>query len=179
MTRRDWTLLLGLAAIWGVSYLLIKIGVRDFSPAMVVLIRVLFGALVLIPVAMSRGALAGGRERLGWLVLVALAQVAAPFLLIAIGEQHISSALAGILVASAPIWTALLATFVDAEEQAHGLRLVGIVAGIAGVVVLLGVDLGGDGDELLGGLAVVLAGLGYAIGALLAKKKLAGVQPIA
>jgi drug/metabolite transporter (DMT)-like permease len=161
-----------------VSYLLIKIGVRDFSAPMVVLIRVAFGALVLVPVAVSRGALAGARERAGWLVLVALAQVAAPFLLIALGEQHISSALAGILVASAPIWTAVLATFVDAEEQAHGLRLAGIVAGIAGVAVLLGLDLGGDGDELLGGLAVVLAGLGYAIGALLAKRKLRGIEPI-
>jgi drug/metabolite transporter (DMT)-like permease len=178
VSRRDWTLLLALAAIWGVSYLLIKIGVRDFSPAMVVLIRVFFGALVLVPVALGRGALAGARERAGWLVLVALAQVAAPFLLIALGEQQISSALAGILVASAPIWTALLATFVDEEEQAHGLRLAGIVAGIAGVVVLLGLDLAGNGDELLGGLAVVFAGLGYAIGGLLAKKKLKGIEPI-
>jgi drug/metabolite transporter (DMT)-like permease len=176
--RRDWTLLLILAAIWGSSYLFIKIGVRELSPAMVAFLRVALGAVVLIPIARRRGALGGLRPVWGMLALVALVQVAAPFLLIAGGEEKISSSLAGILVASVPIFTAILAIFFDHEDRSEGLRAVGVLTGIVGVVLLLGVDLSGSGAELLGGLAIVLASLGYAVGGLLVKKRLHAVQPI-
>jgi drug/metabolite transporter (DMT)-like permease len=178
MHRRDWTLLLILAAIWGSSYLFIKIGLRDLSPAMVAFLRVALGAAVLVPIARQRGALGGLSAVWGMLALVALVQVAAPFLLIAGGEEEIPSSLAGILVASVPIFTAILAIFFDHEDRSEGLRAVGVLTGIVGVALLLGVDLSGSGVELLGGLAVVLASLGYAIGGLLVKKRLAAVQPL-
>jgi drug/metabolite transporter (DMT)-like permease len=178
MDRRAWTLLLSLGAIWGASYLLIKIGLRDLSPGMVAFVRVALAAIVLLGLAGARNALGGFGPAAGWVFLIALAQVSAPFVLIAAGEQEISSSLAGILVSSAPLFTALLAIRVDQAERAEGLRLVGIVLGVLGVGLLLGVDLSGSGDELLGGLAVLLAGLGYAIGGLLAKHKLADQPPI-
>lgn len=178
MNRRYWVLLLTLASLWGASYLLIKIGLRELSPAMVVLLRVGFGALVLVPVALNRGAFSGMRPVLGLLVLLAAIQVAVPFMLIALGEQEVSSSLAGILVASAPIWTAVLAVFFDQEERSQGIRLIGVLVGIAGVAMLLGLDLGGRSAELLGGLAIVLASLGYAVGGLIVKRKLAPIQPI-
>jgi drug/metabolite transporter (DMT)-like permease len=104
--------------------------------------------------------------------------VAGPFTLIAAGEEEISSSLAGILVASVPLFTALLARWIDHDESSRGLRLGGVLIGFAGVGVLLGVDLGGDGAALLGGLMVVLASLGYAIGGLLVKHRLAGIPPV-
>jgi drug/metabolite transporter (DMT)-like permease len=118
------------------------------------------------------------RGRLGWVALVGAVQVAGPFLLIGLGEQEISSALAGILVATAPIFTALLAIWVDREERSEGLRLLGIVIGIAGVVALFGVDLSGSGSAVLGGLAIVLAGLGYAVGGFVVKHRFRDMQPI-
>lgn len=178
MERRSTSLLLTLAAIWGASYLLIKIGGRDFSPPMIALGRVAFGAAVLVPIALRGRALRGLGGLWPAIVAVAIAQVAAPFLLIALGEEEISSSLAGILVASAPIFTAILAIFFDSDERSEGTRLLGVLAGLAGLVLLLGLDLGGGGAELLGGLAVVLAGLGYAIGGLLAKRRLGSVRPI-
>jgi drug/metabolite transporter (DMT)-like permease len=178
MDRRSWSLLLMLGAIWGASYLFIKIGLRDLSPSMVAFVRIALAALVLLPVAASQGALAGVRSRMGWLALVGAVQVAGPFVLISAGEEEISSSLAGILVASAPLFTALLAIRIDREERSRGLRLVGVLLGFAGVALLLGVDLGGSGAELLGGLAVVLAGLGYAIGGFLVKHRLAGMAPV-
>lgn len=178
MDRRSWTLLLVLGAIWGASYLFIKIGLRDLSPGMIAWLRIALAALVLMPLAVSQGALAGLREKWGWLALIGVVQAGGPFFLIAAGEQEISSALAGILVACAPLFTALLAIWVDSEERSQGLRLVGVLTGFAGVAVLLGVDLGGSGSALIGGLAIVLASLGYAIGGFLVKHKLSGVPPI-
>src|SRR5215216_6408548 len=87
-------------------------------------------------------------------------------------------ALAGILVATAPIFTFLLAFAIDHEERASGLGLVGVAVGIAGVVLLLGVDTGGTSAALLGGLMVVLASLGYALGAYYLKRRFADTQPV-
>jgi drug/metabolite transporter (DMT)-like permease len=178
MDRRSWSMLLVLGAIWGASYMFIKIGVRDMSPAMVAWARIALAAAVLIPFAAAAGALRGISGRVGVLTLVGAVQVAGPFVLIAAGEEEISSSLAGILVASAPLFTAVLAIWVDHEERSQGLRLVGILLGLVGVAVLLGVDLGGTTGELLGGLAVVLASLGYAIGGFVVKHRLSDAQPI-
>lgn len=171
-------LLVTLGAIWGASYLFIKIGLRDLSPGMVAWSRIALAALVLVGLASARGALAGFAGKVPMLVCLGAIQVAGPFLLIAAGELEISSSLAGILVTSAPLFTALLAVWVDQEERSRGARLVGVLLGVAGVAVLLGVDLGGSGDELLGGLAVVLAGLGYAVGGFIVKRSLASVPPL-
>ena len=178
MDRGAWTKLLLLGAIWGASYMFIKIGLRDLTPEMIAFVRIALAALILLPLAASRGALRGLRPLTGWFLLIGSVQVAVPFVLIGLGEEEISSGLAGILVATTPMFTALLAIWVDHEERSQGLRLVGVATGFAGVALLLGVDLGGSRAELLGGLLVVLAGLGYAIGALLAKHKLEGVQPL-
>lgn len=167
-----------LGAIWGASYLFIKIGLRDLSPSMVAFLRIALAALVLLPVAASQGALRGVRSRAGWLAVVGAVQVAGPFVMISAGEEEISSSLAGILVASVPLFTALLAIWVDHEERSQGLRLGGVLVGFGGVALLLGVDLGGSGSALLGGVAVVLASLGYAVGGLLVKHRLAGLAPL-
>ncbi|MQA75562.1 MAG: EamA family transporter [Solirubrobacterales bacterium] len=178
MDRRSWTLLLVLAAIWGASYLLIKIAVRDLSPVMVAWARIALAAGILVPLAARQGALRVPRASVWWLALLGISQVAGPFVLIGAAEEEISSGLAGTLVASAPLFTALLAIRFDAGERSTGLRLGGIVLGLAGVAVLLGVDLGGSGRELIAGLAVLLAGLGYAIGGFIAKRHFASVAPL-
>lgn len=171
-------MLLTLAAIWGASYLFIEIGLRDMSAPLIAWLRIAFGAAVLVPLALRSDALRGFAGLWTPIVIVSIAQVAAPFVLIALGQEEITSSLAGILVGSAPIWTALLAFFFVAEERSQGIQLVGIAVGVVGLVLLLGVDLGGSGKELLGGLAIVLAALGYAIGGLLAKQRLSSIKPI-
>ena len=145
---------------------------------MVAFLRIALAACVLVPVAISQDAMRGLGRRVPMLLLLGAVQVAGPFLLIAAGEEEISSSLAGILVTSTPLFTALLAIWVDHEERSQGLRLAGVMLGVIGVAVLLGVDLGGSGNELLGGLAVVLAGLGYAVGALVAKHRFSDAPPI-
>jgi drug/metabolite transporter (DMT)-like permease len=174
--RRAWLLIGLLASLWGASYFFIKVALDDLGPVAIVFARTLLGAAVVAPVAIRRGAFAQVRAHLPVVALVAGVQIAVPFLLISGGEQHISSSLAGILVASAPIFTAILAALFVREERLPPAGLVGVAIGMAGVVLLFGVDLGGD--TLLGGGMVLLAGLGYAIGALTAKRHLAAVPPV-
>jgi drug/metabolite transporter (DMT)-like permease len=112
------------------------------------------------------------------MVVLALVQVAGPLTLIGLGEERISSSLTGILVASAPIFTFLLA-FALPGERASGKGLAGVAIGIVGVAMLLGVDAGGGSDALLGGLFVILAALGYAVAAWHLKRNLVGVEPVA
>jgi drug/metabolite transporter (DMT)-like permease len=133
---------------------------------------------VLVPLAWRSGALGGTRGWTGPIVFMALIQVVIPFLLITYGEQHIASSLTGILVSSAPIFTALIAVRYDDDERPHGIAIVGVGMGIVGVVLLFGVDLSGDSAALAGGLMVLLASVGYAVGSLYLKHRLQGVPAV-
>src|SRR3954453_8332500 len=179
MDRRAWLMMGVLAALWGASYLFIKIALDDLSPAMVVCVRTVLGALVLAPLALRRGAPAGARALVLPVFALAAVQVAGPFLLISQGERHIASSLAGILVASAPIFTAIFAIWVDKSEALSSRGATGVAIGIVGVALLLGVDVGGSSAALLGGLMVVLASIGYALGGFALKRWFREYQPIA
>lgn len=177
MDRRNWILLLALAALWGASYLFIKIGLDDLSPAAIVFTRTALAAIVLLPFAIKSGGMAPLWRRAPGLFALAAAQVAGPFLLISAGEQHIASSLAGILVASAPIFTAIMAIWIDQAERLSANGVVGVAIGILGVALLLGVDVEGSG--LGGGLMVVAASMGYAVGGFALKRFFSGFQPLA
>src|SRR3954452_9094641 len=157
-----------LALLWGASYLFIKIGLDGgFEPVFLVFARLALAAAGLLPIAAPRGALAPPRGRVGRLAARAARQVALPFVLITYGERHIASGLAGVLVATAPIFTAVLVALgVGAEARMARWSAVGVAIGLVGVSLLFGVDLTGSGDEVLGGAKVIAAGFGYAIGAL-------------
>lgn len=178
MTLRQWLLLLFLAALWGASYLFIKLALADVSPSGIVFVRTLLAALLLLPVAAAKGALRGLRSALGPLLALAVIQVAGPFLLISLGEREISSSLAGILVATAPIFTAMLALRLDPTERSSGWGLVGVGIGLGGVALLLGIDASGDAGAFVGALLVVLAGAGYAVGGFIVKRGFSGAQPV-
>jgi drug/metabolite transporter (DMT)-like permease len=179
VSRRNWILLAATAALWGASYLFIKVALEELPEGSIVFVRVLLGAAVLVPLAARAGALGATRGRWTWLTVITLVQVVAPFLLIVYGENHVPSALAGILVSSAPIFTALLATRFDRAERLRGWSFGGIVLGIAGVTLLFGADLSGSADAIGGGLMILLASLCYAAGSLLIKHRAAGIPPVA
>jgi drug/metabolite transporter (DMT)-like permease len=179
MNRRAWLLMALLAGLWGASYLFIKVALEDgMPPLFIVFARIALGAIVLVPIARRAGALRAVRGMTGPIVFMAVVQVVVPFLLITYGERHIASALAGILVSAAPIFTALLAVRYDDEERPHGVAIAGVVMGIIGVTLLFGVDLSGDAAALAGGLMVLLATVGYAIGSLHLKHRLQGVPAV-
>lgn len=179
MNRRAWLLMSLLAALWGASYLFIKVALEDgLDPIFIVFSRLALGALVLVPLALVARSVTHLRGLAGPILFLALVQVTLPFLFITLGEQHISSALTGILVSAAPIFTALIAARFDDDERPHGVATAGVVMGIVGVVTLFGVDLSGDAQALAGGLMVLLASVGYAVGALYLKHRLRGAAPV-
>ena len=180
MSRRSWLLLLALSALWGSSYLFIKVALEDgVSPGLMVFVRTALAALVLLPLAVRRDVLGGLRENLQAILVLAIVQMAGPLLLIALGERAISSSLTGILVATAPIFTFLLAFALEGEERASSLSLVGVGLGVAGVALLLGVDTGGGAAALLGGLLVVTASFGYGVGAWFVRRRVRDVDRVA
>ena len=178
MKRRTWVLLVALAAIWGGSFLLTSIAIRHLSVPVVALLRTGTGAAVLLPIALARGALSGVRGQLGAMFLLGVVQLAGPFTLLGLGQRSVPSGLAGILVASTPLWTALLAVWIDHEERSRGWGLAGVGIGMLGVVLLCGVQLSGSLHTLLGAVMLLLAALGYAAGGFLAKRRVRGMATL-
>lgn len=177
MTRRAWIAFAAMSVLWGVSYLLIKIAVDGGLPASdVAWLRVTVAAVLLTLWAWKAGTLPALRGRWRWLVAYAIAEISIPFPLIAAGEVHVASSLAAIIIASVPLIGAVLALRFDHSERPTALRALGLVVGFSGVIALVGIDVAGNGAELLGAGAILLAAVGYSIGPMLVKHRLAGLD---
>jgi drug/metabolite transporter (DMT)-like permease len=182
MSRRHVSMLLALTAVWGASFLFIKVGVRDFAPSTLICLRCGFAVLTLLPILLARSgaraAVAVARPRLGALATVGIVNTAIPFFLITWGEQYVDSGLAGILNASSVLFAALFALVLDRDQRVTGLRLAGVLVGFAGVALLVGVDPGGGHRAALGSLAVVGAAVCYGWAALYTGRRLRGLPPL-
>jgi drug/metabolite transporter (DMT)-like permease len=172
VTRRDTVLLLVLSAIWGSSFMFIKIGVEDVAPSVIVFGRLAIGSLVLVPVALSSGGIAPLRGRLPRLLVLAAFGTALPFWLLSFAGGRIDSGLSAEIQASAPLATVILARWLDRTQTLRGLRLIGIGVGFVGTALLVGGERGG---ELVGALAVVGTATCYAVAALLTGRWFSGV----
>lgn len=179
MPARTWVILVLNAAVWGASYLFIKVALDGgVSEGFVICARTLLAALILVPLAIRAGAIPALIARPGWIVLLALVQIIAPFGLITFGQNHVPSSLTSILVASAPLFVAILAPRLDPTERSTGWALFGVVLGLVGVGTLFGLDLSVDGETLLGGALIVLAALCYALSAFVVRRGFTGVHPV-
>src|SRR5215213_4213558 len=172
MSARAWVAFASVSALWGIPYLFIKIAVDDgVPPAFVAWSRVVLAAAVLLVLAWRAGSLDSLRGKGRWLAAYAFLEISIPFPMIAVGEQHVSSSLAAILIAAVPLFVALLAIRFDQAERATGSRLAGLLIGLTGVVVLMGIDVAGKSDEMLGAAAILVAALGYAAAPMVLKRK--------
>ena len=174
-----WFVLLLLGAIWSSSFMWIKIAVHEVSPITLVAFRVLFGLLFGIAVIYI--------QRVPWprnfktwlpLLVVGITNLAIPFFLISWGEQSIDSAVAAILDATVPLFTVLIAHFMLSDDKMTLLKVLGLVIGFLGVVVLLSKDIGASPGSLLGQAAVVLASIFYAGSAIYVRKTMENMPGI-
>jgi drug/metabolite transporter (DMT)-like permease len=175
MSRRNVALLLVLSAIWGSSFLFIKLGVDELEPSVVALGRLVVGAAILLPLAAGRGGLGILRPHLPVVATLGLLNNALPFWLFGFAETRISSGLAGVIQAAAPIFTVLLAIRLDPTQRVTGTRLAGIGVGFVGVALLVGVQTGG---QVVGALAALPAALRHAASALIVGTRAGRIPPL-
>jgi drug/metabolite transporter (DMT)-like permease len=167
-----------MSVLWGCSYLLIRIAVRGGMPAAdVAWTRVVIAAGLLVVLSWRAGLLASVRGRWRWLTGYAVVEICIPFPLIAAGEVHVASSLAAILIAAVPLVGAVLALRFDHAERPTRTRAIGLAIGFAGVIALVGVDVAGSRSELIGAGAILIAAVGYAIGPMVIKHRLGGLDP--
>ena len=177
LSARAWAAFGAVSVLWGIPYFFIKVAVHDgVPPAFLAWIRVTIAAALLGLLCWRLGLLSqlGGNWRA--LAFYAIVEIAIPFPLIGLGEEHVSSSLAAILIATVPLIVALLAIRFDRSERATGRRLFGLFVGFGGVVALVGLDIAGDADEVLGAAAILVAAVGYAIGPMVLKLGLGRVD---
>ena len=167
-----------LCVIWGVPYFFIKVALTEVPPLGVAWARIALGAMVLLPVAWHRGSLRGLGLHKRPVLAYAFAELVIPFALISVGEQWVSSSLAGILIATVPMMVILLSPLFGVCERLSMRRLCGLVIGLVGVVTLLGLDAVDGVLGWVGVACIVLATLGYAIATLIVQRHLAGADEL-
>ncbi|HYX82484.1 MAG TPA: DMT family transporter [Gemmatimonadales bacterium] len=177
MTKRAWLLFILICVIWGVPYLFIKVAVDGgLAPSFIAWSRIVLAAAVLLPIGWRK--LGGLRARTAAVFGYTACEVAVPFVLIALGERYITSSLTAILVSTMPLMVALLSLRLLPGDRLTGKRVLGLVLGFGGVVALLGVDVSGRRNELLGAALVLMATLCYAIAPIIVNRWLADLDPL-
>jgi drug/metabolite transporter (DMT)-like permease len=161
VTRRGWLLFGAMCVIWGIPYLMIRVAVREVSPATLVFLRSGLAALALIPLAAARGELRQLLPRWRPVLVFAAIEIAIPWLALASAERRISSSLAALLLAAVP-FTAVAIALATGGERFGSRRIAGLLVGIGGVAAIVGLDLGHTSGVGVAEVAVVV--IGYASG---------------
>jgi len=166
-----------MSVIWGTPYLLIRVAVRELSPATLVFARTLPAAVLLIPLALHRGELGPLLARWRWVVVYTAVEVALPWLFLSRAEQHLTSSTAGLLIATVPLIAVVLYRLVSpSTEHITSRRLIGLIVGFAGVGALVGFDL--HGTSLTAVAEVAVPAVGYALGPLIISRRLSDLPSL-
>jgi drug/metabolite transporter (DMT)-like permease len=171
LSRKGWLLFAALCIIWGIPYLLIRVAVKEISPATIVFLRTVPAALLLAPLAVRRGQLRPLLRRWHWVLVYTVAELAVPWLLLSRAEEHLSSSLSGLLIAAVPLLGAVLYRFFSAHEPLGTRRLIGLFIGFGGVAALVGIDVGQVDMAAVAEVGVVV--LGYTLGPFIISRRLA------
>src|SRR5258707_2431374 len=176
---RDWSLLALLSVLGGGSFFFNGVVLRELPPLTVVLLRVTIAAIILLPLLwVYRIGFPKGVS--GWTPFFAIALLnnILPFCLIVVGQTYIPSGLASILNATTPLFTVLVMAAAG-DEKLHMRRVAGVIAGLIGVIILHGQELGFQSGEGIGILLCLAAAFSYGLSALYARRKLSDSPPLA
>lgn len=165
MTTRGWLLFAAMSVIWGIPYLLIKVAVGEFAPATLVLGRTAIGAILLLPLAITRSDLRALRPHWRLLLAYTFVEIVGPWLLLSHAETRLSSSLSGLLIAGVPLVGAILAWITSHDDRPDSMRLVGLLLGFLGVALVVGLNVAAEDLVAVGEVGLVV--VGYALGAML------------
>lgn len=177
ISARGWWLFATMAVLWGMPYLFIKEAVDSYSPAAVVAGRTLIAAAVLLPLALRRRALRPALRVWPWVLAFGAIEMAGPFLLLSHAEQTLPSGLTGLLVATVPLFAAIIAFSRGDRSVLRPARVAGLGIGFIGVaIVVAGPGLASGG--LVPIAEVLLVAVLYATAPFIVARKLADVPAI-
>lgn len=182
MSRRNLILFILAGFLWGIPYLFIRVAVdpdNGFSPAIVVFIRVFIGALILIPISIYDKSLFVAIKGWKYIAVYALFEMVIPWILIGTAEQSISSGLAGLLVASVPIFSTIIASMYGDKSVWHPRRLFGMAIGFLGVFLLVGIESFTGSSDPIAIFMMLGASVGYAYAVIYITRKMPGVSGVA
>lgn len=167
----NWSMLLGLIVLWGTSFMFVSLSLESFSPVGVVAMRVSLGALVLTGFLWVKG-LRFPRDLKSWSIflLFGLLGNLLPFSFISFGQQSVSSGIAGLLMASMPLATMVLAHYLVPGESLNRYKILGFSFGILGVFIVMYPSLLGGHNTLFGIILILLASLSYALNSVLVRR---------
>ncbi len=176
VTRRGLVLFGLMSVIWGIPYLFIRVAVEEISPATLVLARTTIGAAILLPIALVRVDLRPLLARWRWVVAFAAVEIAVPWVMLGSAEQHLSSSLAGLLIAGVPLVGAALALATGGADRFGGRGLLGLAIGLVGVLGIVGADF--EASDTTAFLQILVVVVGYALGPAILSRRLAGLPSI-
>ncbi|MCX6454142.1 MAG: DMT family transporter [Actinobacteria bacterium] len=178
MSRRNWFLFFFVGFIWGIPYLLIKVAVEDLSPPVIVFARVAIGAAILIPIAVKHGSLMPAIKAWKYVIPYAIGEMIGPWFLITAAEQKMTSGLTGLLVATVPIWTTILASLHGDKTVWHHKRLLGILIGFIGIILVVGIESFSGRQSIVAIAMVLIASIGYSWAVTMITAKVPHIEPI-
>lgn len=172
MSPSVWLMLITLSVIWGGSFLFGRIAMLEWPPFTVALLRVALAAIALwLFLKFTGRQFLLERAFIGAIIVMGLLNNAIPFSMILIGQQELGAGLASVVNAMTPIWTLIIANFMTSDEKITGNKLLGILAGFAGVAVLMGTDIaGGLAASALAQAAVLVATISYGFAGVYGKR---------
>jgi drug/metabolite transporter (DMT)-like permease len=176
VSRRGLALFVAMCVIWGIPYLLIKVSLDGLGPVDLVFVRFVIGALVLVPIALTRVDVRPILRRWGWIVAYTIVEMGVPWILLSDAELRISSSLSGLLVSTVPLLGVGIGLLTRSRERYGWRRILGLIAGLVGVGVLVGFDVS---SSTVGAIAEVLGvAICYAIGPLIISRRLSDLPAL-
>lgn len=179
MTRKSWIQFGIVGVLWGIPYLLMKVAVADIPPALIVAGRTLIGAAILIPIAIHKRTFMDAVRGIKYVLPYAFLEMVGPWILITSAEKEISSGLAGLLVATVPIFATIFTSMRGDHSVWHPKRIFGLVVGFIGIIALVGIEsiTGSSNPKAIA--MVILAAILYAYAVLMVTSNLPGVDGVA
>ena len=173
MSRRAWFLFAGMAIIWGIPYLLIRVAVRELDPGVLVLGRTAPAALLLLPLVIARDQFRVLLHNIKWIAAFGVIEFGIPWYLMSVSEQHLTSSLTSLIICGVPLLSVIAQRFRQTEEPVTRRRLLGLAIGGLGVLLLVGLEIRGGSGPYIG--YMLLVACGYTLGPIMFATKLAHV----
>ena len=179
MAKKHWGIFLFVGFLWGIPYLLIRETVKEVSPPIVVFARVLIGSIAIAPLLINKGIYKQALAHWRPIGLYAIGEMIIPWILISDAERRINSGLAGLLVATVPLWATIIQSFMGDKSVWHKTRLLGMILGFIGIFLVVGIDSFKGHVNLWAVIEVILGSIGYSLATSYVKYKVPHVNVMA